>query len=278
MEDITLNVKCFNCGNIYNGNFCPNCGAPANPPRMQSQPNPYRNRPYMKPQRKSTPVVLVLLITFLSIGVFFTIVISIMTNFSNSISDNGTVNAVEEISDFRKVTGATLEKEILITDILADCGVDSIDSIEYDESLDDMNEDGETGYRISTGDVNNVILYLNPDMTVNIIRYADNNLYEDGEVLSSINDYIITWDEASDLQISCQNAIKAILKSPSTAKFPNITKWGFSKQDGKITVQGYVDSQNSFGAELRSEFQFILSADDKTVKSLIFDGEEMISK
>jgi hypothetical protein len=121
-------------------------------------------------------------------------------------------------------------------------------------------------------------LYLNPDNTVSVIRYGENELYANGSVVSSLSDYTFTWNEQSDLQILCQKAIKSILKSPSNAKFPNITKWAFGKEDGKIIVQSYVDSQNSFGAELRSEFQFILSADDHTITSLIFDGEEMISE
>lgn len=79
----------------------------------------------------------------------------------------------------------------------------------------------------------------------------------------------------SDLQIACQKAVEAILKSPSTAKFPNILKWNFWKQKDGIYVQSYVDADNSFGAETRSEFQFILD-DDYTIKSFIFDGEELI--
>ena len=46
------------------------------------------------------------------------------------------------------------------------------------------------------------------------------------------------------------------------------------KDKGVITVQSYVDAQNSFGANIRSQFQFIIENDN--TKSLIFDGKEYI--
>lgn len=85
----------------------------------------------------------------------------------------------------------------------------------------------------------------------------------------------IADSEESKLQLLCQRTVESILKSPSTAKFPNILKWNFWKQKEGIYVQAYVDAENGFGANVRSEFQFILD-EDYTIKSLIFDGEEMI--
>ena len=52
----------------------------------------------------------------------------------------------------------------------------------------------------------------------------------------------------------------------------------FSKNKNIITVQSYVDSQNGFGAMIRSEFQFIIDTDTDTIQSLIFDGQEMITQ
>jgi hypothetical protein len=181
-------------------------------------------------------------------------------------------------SNFQEITGTTPEQESNILNTLKDCGIEKVKSVKSEEALDALNENGEKTYSIEYGDLSFLFLYLNPDNTLNLVRYGDNILYKDGNVVSTLSDYTFTWDEQSDLQISCQKAIKSILKSPSTAKFPNISSWSFSKQDGNIIIQGYVDSQNSFGAELRSEFQFILSVNDYIVKSLIFDGEEMISE
>jgi len=82
--------------------------------------------------------------------------------------------------------------------------------------------------------------------------------------------------EKTDIQIHSQNVIKAILKSPSTAKFPNITEWYIAKDREKIVVQSYVDAQNSFGAFLRSQFQITYTPSGDTITSLILDGVEYI--
>lgn len=173
-------------------------------------------------------------------------------------------------------TGTTEDEAINICSVLSDCGIKKISSIESDESLNNMNEDGETGYRISSGDINNIILYLKADRSINMVRYADNDLYSDGSIKSTLSDYTFTLEEMSQLELSAEKAVKSILKAPSTAKFPNMNEWGFAKKDGKIYIQSYVDSQNSFGAMLRSNFQITLNANDYTTTSFIFDGEELI--
>lgn len=133
------------------------------------------------------------------------------------------------------------------------------------------------GYRIETREVKNVILYLNKDKTVNSVKYAGNFLYQNGKCIASLTDYIITTTEASKIQYNCQEAIKKILKSPSSAKFPPLSEWSMVKKAGDITVGSYVDADNSLGANLRKNFQFIIKADG-TISSLIFDSQEYITQ
>ena len=45
------------------------------------------------------------------------------------------------------------------------------------------------------------------------------------------------------------------LKAPSTAKYTNVRT---SESGGTYTVMGYVDAQNSFGAQIRSNFTCIV--------------------
>ncbi len=82
-------------------------------------------------------------------------------------------------------------------------------------------------------------------------------------------------DEKNEYNIDAQERIKSLLKSPSTAKFPSINDWKFGKDNGIVIVQAYVDSENSFGAKLRSEFQIKYDS-NKNVVSLIIDGVEYI--
>ena len=73
------------------------------------------------------------------------------------------------------------------------------------------------------------------------------------------------------------------MKSPSSAKFPGsfmspYEDWSFVKDGTEYAVSSYVDSQNSFGAMIRSQFIIIYEWKDgvATVISLVFDGETMI--
>ncbi|WP_461614876.1 hypothetical protein [Clostridium sp. Marseille-QA1073] len=163
-----------------------------------------------------------------------------------------------------------------VVNILKECGIGKIDKVEHDEILDNINIEGEKGYRVKAGNIDNVVLYITKDNKINMIKWDDNSLYENGKVISKITDFTFSNNEISNLQVKCKDAVKSVLKSPSTAKFPNISKWKFGKDKEEIIVQSYVDAQNSFGAELRSEFQIILSSDGNSVKSFILDGEEYI--
>lgn len=69
-----------------------------------------------------------------------------------------------------------------------------------------------------------------------------------------------TEDMALMACIAAQKAVKARLKSPSTADFPDCG-WSLRKYEiranpekTEFAVKGYVDSQNGFGAIIRSTF------------------------
>lgn len=166
------------------------------------------------------------------------------------------------------------EQGQVILDAFKELGIEENVGIENDELLNNMNSEGEKGYRVSTSDISNIIMYLNKDGNLNLIRYADRTLFENGTVVTRLSDFMLGNSEKSNLQIRSQNSIKAILKAPSTADFPNIREWYFGKDNGVITVQSYVDSQNDFGAMIRSEFQLIIEND--AITSLIFEGNEFI--
>ncbi|KQQ99451.1 PEGA domain-containing protein [Deinococcus sp. Leaf326] len=57
--------------------------------------------------------------------------------------------------------------------------------------------------------------------------------------------------------VRCQDAVRAQLKAPSTAKFPGVLEKAAAVttyENGNKDWSGWVDSQNSFGALLRTEF------------------------
>lgn len=60
--------------------------------------------------------------------------------------------------------------------------------------------------------------------------------------------------QESDLQIEAEQFVLQALKSPSTAKFPTLPYKAVNLGDGAYGVSSYVDSQNSFGAIIRSDW------------------------
>jgi len=168
----------------------------------------------------------------------------------------------------------TPEQGEVVLSVLKTIGLDEDITINHDEGLDNAHIKGEKGYRVDAQDASNIILYMNVNGTVNMIRYGDNALYENGKTLNKLDDYIVTKKEMTDLQIRSQNALNSILKAPSTAKYPNILEWKFGKENGTTIVQSYVDSQNGFGTMIRSEFQLKIK-NDKVI-SLLLDGKEYI--
>lgn len=206
-------------------------------------------------------IFFIMLIVFISIGIIG------MLNLPEKYNAPKTINKImtSGIEDKEKATQ--------IDQILNQCGIELKD-IEHDELLDNATGTNEKGYRISTNDIKNIILYLREDYSIYSIKYADNFLYDDNTVISQITDYYLTNEEKSKLEIQAESTIKSILKSPSTAKFPNILEWKFYKDKEKIVIQSYVDSENSFGATVRNEFQLTLTPDKSNIISLIVDGEE----
>jgi hypothetical protein len=61
-------------------------------------------------------------------------------------------------------------------------------------------------------------------------------------------------DILTEAKIFAQSVELATLKAPATAKFCSHEEMKVIEQNGVYTVSGYVDSQNSYGAMLRSTF------------------------
>lgn len=206
--------------------------------------------------------------------IFLIVAIAMLATGGNA--DNVDLSS-KQIKEIKRVVNVNNDEAKAIEDIFKNIGIDEIDSIEADKVLDEYEGVGSKGYRVkaSFSKNNNIILYVSSDNKVICVRWADKDFYRDGKVLLNFNDYVMTYDEQNEYNIDAQKRIKALLKAPSTAKFPSITKWEFGKDNGNVTVKAYVDSKNSFGAELRSNFQIKYDS-NKNVTSLIIDGVEYI--
>ncbi|QDT39718.1 hypothetical protein [Stratiformator vulcanicus] len=71
-----------------------------------------------------------------------------------------------------------------------------------------------------------------------------------------------------------KEAVKKTLKAPSTAEFPSLT-WSTGNKlttdsDGRIWIESYVDSQNGFGAQIRTEWSAVLQPLSSTQANILF--------
>lgn len=168
------------------------------------------------------------------------------------------------------------EQAAAIEKTLKQAGIEKYDSIQHDEMLDEYDDKPNKGFRISANGTQNIILYLTENGTVYALRYANQNLYKDGKEYYKLATFLLSTEEKIDLQARCERGISTLLVAPSTAKYPGLDGWKFSKDPEKIIVQSYVDSQNSFGAMLRGQFQVTFTSDAAKVTSIIFNGKEML--
>ena len=81
-----------------------------------------------------------------------------------------------------------------------------------------------------------------------------------------------------NVMASAEHFVSQILKAPATAKYPAENDWTVRDQgDGIYLAESYVDSENSFGALIRSTFavkiQHNLSSGDWDCVYIILDGE-----
>ncbi len=87
----------------------------------------------------------------------------------------------------------------------------------------------------------------------------------------------------SQAYIISQNYVETILKAPASADFPLNDYKHLDLAENKYTIISYVDSQNSFGAQVRSDYLVTLSynggdwadINNWTLHELVFDGEVM---
>lgn len=91
-------------------------------------------------------------------------------------------------------------------------------------------------------------------------------------------------DYAVASYVQAKNFVSSVLKSPSTADFPFFGE-GVKVGTNTYKVSSYVDSQNGFGAMIRSNYIITLkfnggneaNQSNWQVVEFIFDGEEIVS-
>lgn len=179
----------------------------------------------------------------------------------------------EEKSKVEEAVGCSQEEAESIEDVLNKCDITDYQDVKADEGLNGAWKKNDKGFRIEIQDGMEVLMRLNKNNKVIILKYDENMLYKKGKVKAKLTDYVLSSEEVTQWEVECQSQVKAMLKSPSSAKFGG---WKYGKNKKQIIVQGYVDAENSFGAEIRSQFQFKINRKTEAITSFIFDGQELM--
>ena len=166
--------------------------------------------------------------------------------------------------------------------IFKTCGFSEITKIEKSDELDD----GTTSYYVEMKGIepnkiispgktegNIIFVYITKDNMLSEISVNFNPIYKNNKVLNKVVAFTrITPDEETECQFICQKTVKKMLKSPSSAKFCGYADYSWIKENGIITAQGFVDSENSFGAMIRTNYALKYNCVTKQPISINVDG------
>ena len=92
------------------------------------------------------------------------------------------------------------------------------------------------------------------DDKVNQISSGDVVFYQDNEAKFKADDKIVTSEQKITLSVQVEQDVKNRLKSPSSAKFQDYHDYEYIRSGDSFAVKGYVDADNSFGANIRTYF------------------------
>ena len=144
-------------------------------------------------------------------------------------------------------------------------------------------DDWANGKRVGTDyESVSIVIYLNEAGQVETIRSGDVVFFDAGEVKNAVKDLVVTDSMKSQLKTWTVETVTDCLKSPSSAEFPGgiltpYEDWNFAKDGDLYTVSSYVDSQNSFGAMIRSDFVAKFNyGESVTLTYLSIDGQVIV--
>lgn len=164
------------------------------------------------------------------------------------------------------MSGANLTEEqaVSLFQNLNDIGVLGVYSC---ESMAESTPGEDThSYLISASGIRTVMM-LNSDGTLYYVSSGDITLFDEekGGALDNLQDYVLESGDDAKFMIAAQSYVEQGLKAPSTAKFPGTVlerdSWTVARHKNIVSVASYVDSQNGFGAMIRSNFLVQMSYD-----------------
>ncbi len=159
------------------------------------------------------------------------------------------------------------EQAELIYETLKTIGVENFSEFKHDSMLDSWDYEAQTGYRIKGDGFTNLILYLDGNKQIDILRYADVDIYKENTIIVDFDDLILDSEEKTFLKTQTELEIKDYLTVPDSADFPWYDwEYGYSSclvegsslnNVNMVKICSYVDAKNSFGVKVRHNFTMI---------------------
>ena len=152
-------------------------------------------------------------------------------------------------------------------------GVESVtDATKDEKGMYSLNVTAKGGYTPEKGYTH---LFLDKDNKVETIKLKEIIMYKDGQAVHQPSDYVLSVSEENQMERQAKEIVKKVLKAPTTAEFDYKT-FRYFKLNGIGTIIGTVDSQNSFGAMIRSNFKVQFDCNDNMKPiHMSFEGNEI---
>lgn len=207
----------------------------------------------------------------LSIAGFFVFIALISGGSDNSSASETTTQTTESTTitttlavdkDIYALTSISNLTETETKAILEDLKSVGIQHIESATIIGEQsNADIGASFKISYDGYSFVLIVI--ERKTDYISTGNLTLFQNGKPVANFNDYVIDDSEKGSYIYYAKEYVLQTLKAPSTAEFPDtlfkISDWSVSRDKDVVTVKSYVDSQNGFGAMIRSEFAVQMS-------------------
>lgn len=159
------------------------------------------------------------------------------------------------------------EQANLIFEQLKNIGVDKFYEFKHDSMLDSWDYNAQTGYRMKGDGFSNLILYLDGNKQIDVVRYAGIDIYKENQLLVNFEELILDSEEKTFLKTQSELEIKDYLTIPNSADFPwydweysylSCLAEGSNLNDVNMAeISSYVEAKNSFGVKVRHNFTMV---------------------
>lgn len=183
------------------------------------------------------------------ITVIMVYVIVVIPYMASDLEDTANQDEAEALTQAEEL-GISEDMLIAIQTAYKEVGIDEVEDL--------VKVDGEDAYRITYNNYY-ITAYITDGGIVDSVKSGERVFWRDGSVIIQVDDVLVSDSEYSAITTKSKEVVTAKLKYPSTAEFPgtwwNEDQWDIIKLRTNYSVRSWGESQNSFGAIIRTNFR-----------------------